>query len=128
MATLATITTAGVVIGILLPLALLGVLLGGLTRENRRSLKLEREARNTMRELAISLEQRSRLSEQRRVLGSALHIGGLKQHAIVFAHAQDDAVGGDAGGALHARGGRLLRLPFMAALAGDVAIADAACV
>jgi diguanylate cyclase (GGDEF)-like protein len=70
MATLAAVTIAGVVAGILLPLVLLGLLLGGLTRENRRSLKLEREARSTMRELAISLEQRSRLSEQRRVLGA----------------------------------------------------------
>lgn len=70
MVTLAAVTIAGVVAGILLPLVLLGLLLGGLTRENRRSLKLEREARSTMRELAISLEQRSRLSEQRRVLGA----------------------------------------------------------
>src|SRR5690606_18195826 len=70
MVTLATITSAGVVMGILVPLALLGLLLGGLTRENRRSRKLEREARSTLRELAVSLEQRSRLSEQRRVLGA----------------------------------------------------------
>src|SRR5690606_6498350 len=70
MATLATVTTAGVVTGILLPLALLGLLLGNLLRENRRSLKLEREARSTLRQLAISLEKRSQLSEQRRVLGA----------------------------------------------------------
>lgn len=70
MANLASLTTAGVVAGILLPLALLGLLLGGLTRENRRSLRLEQEARSTLKELALSLEQRSRLSEQRRVLGA----------------------------------------------------------
>ncbi|MGY0558217.1 MULTISPECIES: diguanylate cyclase [unclassified Lysobacter] len=70
MSTLATVTTVGVVAGILLPLALLGLLLGGLTRENRRSRRLERGTRNALRELAVSLEQRSRLSEQRRVLGA----------------------------------------------------------
>lgn len=66
----ATAATAGVVAGILLPLVLLGVLLNGLARENRRSRALERDARNTLRELADSLEQRGRLSEQRRVLGA----------------------------------------------------------
>ncbi|MGY1425271.1 diguanylate cyclase [Lysobacter sp. A289] len=70
MSTLATVTTVGVVAGILLPLALLGLLLGGLTRENRRSRRLERDTRNALRELAVSLEQRSQLSEQRRVLGA----------------------------------------------------------
>ncbi len=70
MGTLATVTTAGVVVGILLPLVLLALLLGNLLRENRRSRKIEREARNTLRQLAISLEKRSQLSEQRRVLGA----------------------------------------------------------
>lgn len=70
MATLATSVTIVVVSGILLALALLAALLWGLQRENRRSRALEREARNTLRELAESLEQRGRLSEQRRVLGA----------------------------------------------------------
>jgi len=65
-----------VVLGIVLPMALLGVLLFGLIRENSRSRVLEREARNAMRELEGLLVQRDRLSEQRRWLG---HYAGLLQ-------------------------------------------------
>ncbi|RPE81319.1 diguanylate cyclase [Vulcaniibacterium tengchongense] len=65
----ANLLTAIVVAGIVLPLVLLGALMWGLARENRRSAALEREARKTLRELAESLEQRGRLSEQRRLLG-----------------------------------------------------------
>lgn len=65
-----SLLTAFVVAGIALPLVLLGVLMWGLARENRRSQALERDARNTLRDLAVSLEQRSQLSEQRRVLGA----------------------------------------------------------
>lgn len=70
MGTMAVSVTIVVISGILLALALLAALLWGLQRENRRSRALEREARNTLRELAESLEQRGRLSEQRRVLGA----------------------------------------------------------
>jgi len=66
----ANLMTVIVVAGIVLPLALLGMLLWGLLRENRRSRALELEAQNTMRELADSLQQRDRLSEQRRVLNA----------------------------------------------------------
>ena len=62
--------TAIVVAGIVLPLALLGILLWGLLRENRRSRALELDAQNTMRELADSLQQRDRLLEQRRALNA----------------------------------------------------------
>lgn len=62
--------TVIVVAGIVLPLLLLGTLLWGLARENRRSLTLEREAQTTLRELAQALEQRGRLSEQRRMIGA----------------------------------------------------------
>ncbi len=58
-----------VVLGIVLPMALLGLLLSGLLRETRRSRSLEREARQAMRELEASVEVRDRLSEQRRSLG-----------------------------------------------------------
>ena len=58
-----------VVLGIVLPLALLGLLLSGLLQETRRSRSLEREARQAMRELEASVVLRDRLSEQRRSLG-----------------------------------------------------------
>ena len=66
----ANLMTVIVVAGIVLPLVLLGMLLWGMVRENRRSRALEREAQNAMRELADSLQQRDRLSEQRRVLNA----------------------------------------------------------
>ncbi|MHB8913247.1 MAG: CHASE3 domain-containing protein, partial [Lysobacter sp.] len=62
--------TVIVVVGIVLPLVLLAVLLWGLVRENRRSQALERKAQTALLELADALEQRSRLSEQRRMLGA----------------------------------------------------------
>ena len=58
-----------VVLGIVLPLALLGLLLSGLLQETRRSRSLEREARQAMRDLEASVVLRDRLSEQRRSLG-----------------------------------------------------------
>ena len=58
-----------VVLGIVLPLALLGLLLSGLLQETRRSRSLEHEARQAMRELEASVVLRDRLSEQRRSLG-----------------------------------------------------------
>ncbi|OHE83947.1 MAG: hypothetical protein A2190_07110 [Lysobacterales bacterium RIFOXYA1_FULL_69_10] len=58
-----------VVLGIVLPLALLGLLLSGLLQETRRSRSLEREARQAMRDLESSVVLRDRLSEQRRSLG-----------------------------------------------------------
>lgn len=58
-----------VVLGIVLPLALLGLLLSGLLKETRRSRSLEREARQAMHELEASVALRDRLSEQRRSLG-----------------------------------------------------------
>ncbi|SFK28836.1 sensor domain-containing diguanylate cyclase [Lysobacter sp. cf310] len=57
-----------VVAGIVLPLILLGLLLIGLMRENRRSRALERDARRALDELQTTLIQRDRLSEQRRAL------------------------------------------------------------
>ena len=66
----ADLMTGFVVIGIVLPLLMLGLLLTGLVRENRRVRALERETQQSMRELAEALEQRGRLSEQRRKLGA----------------------------------------------------------
>ncbi|QSX77216.1 diguanylate cyclase [Agrilutibacter solisilvae] len=66
----ASLTTSIVIAGILVPLVLLGVLLWGLARENRRARGLEREARATVVRLAESIEQRDRLAEQRRLLGA----------------------------------------------------------
>ncbi len=66
----ANVMTATAVVGIVLPLVLLGVLLWGLAQENRRSRALERESQHNLRELADSVEQLGRLSEQRRVLGA----------------------------------------------------------
>lgn len=59
-----------IVIGTLLPIALLGLLMAGLSRENRRVRDLERQAREAMRELEQAAVIRDRLSEQRRVLGT----------------------------------------------------------
>lgn len=59
-----------VVFGTLLPIALLGLLMAGLARENRRVRELERQARRAMRELEEAAARRDRLSEQRRVLGA----------------------------------------------------------
>jgi diguanylate cyclase (GGDEF)-like protein len=59
-----------VVIGTLLPIALLGLLMAGLSRENRRVRDLERQAREAMQELEQAAVIRDRLSEQRRVLGT----------------------------------------------------------
>lgn len=61
--------TVFVVLGTAIPLILLGMLLTGLLRENRRARKLEREARDAMQELEASFAQRDGLSEQRRILG-----------------------------------------------------------
>jgi len=66
----ANLMTVIVVVGIVLPLVLLAVLLWGLVRENRRSQALERKAQTALLELADALEQRGRLSEQRRMLGA----------------------------------------------------------
>ena len=62
--------TGVVIAGLALPLLLLGALLWGLARENRRSQALEREAQTSLRELADAMEQRGRLSEQRRMIGA----------------------------------------------------------
>ncbi|GHA75696.1 sensor histidine kinase [Lysobacter bugurensis] len=59
-----------VVVGTLLPIALLGLLMAGLSRENRRVRELEREAREAMIELERIAVRRDRLSEQRRILGT----------------------------------------------------------
>lgn len=64
------VLTTVVILGIMIPMLLLALLLVGLTRENRHSRQLEREAQQAMRELEDSLVQRDRLSEQRRRLGT----------------------------------------------------------
>ncbi|MBF6022877.1 sensor domain-containing diguanylate cyclase [Lysobacter niastensis] len=66
----AWMVVAAIVIGIVLPMLLLGVMLSSLIRENRRSRLLERGALEAVRELEESLVQRDRLSEQRRILGA----------------------------------------------------------
>ncbi|MFP7721954.1 sensor domain-containing diguanylate cyclase [Lysobacter sp. A3-1-A15] len=58
-----------IALGIVLPLALLGLLLAGLVQETRRSRSLEREARQAMRDLEATVVLSDRLSEQRRSLG-----------------------------------------------------------
>lgn len=65
----ANMLTGFVALGIVLPMALLGLLLSGLLKETRRSRLLEGEARQAMAELEDSVVQRDRLSEQRRSLG-----------------------------------------------------------
>nr|WP_255703503.1 GGDEF domain-containing protein [Lysobacter sp. GX 14042] len=62
--------TGFVVLGIVLPLVVLTLLLQGLLRENRRSRRLEREARNAALEMEASLVERDRVTEQHRLLGS----------------------------------------------------------
>ncbi len=59
-----------VVLGIFLPLLMLGLLLMSLARENVRNKRLELEARLAMTELEASAARRDRLSEQRRCLGT----------------------------------------------------------
>ena len=61
---------AVVVLGTLLPILLLGVMLAGLARENRRVRELEASARDAMRALEETAVHRDRLSEQRRRLGA----------------------------------------------------------
>lgn len=61
--------TAVVVVGILLPMTLLGFMMRSMLIENRRSRKLERRSRETVSELEALVRQRDRLSEQRRLLG-----------------------------------------------------------
>ncbi|MFC0678981.1 diguanylate cyclase [Lysobacter korlensis] len=56
--------------GTLLAVALLGLMLAGLARENRRVRELERQAREAMRQLEVAAVHRDRLSEQRRALGA----------------------------------------------------------
>lgn len=68
-ATRSNLLATVVVLGVAIPMLLLALLLAGLTRENRRSRELEREALQAMRELEESIVQRDRLSEQRRRLG-----------------------------------------------------------
>lgn len=62
--------SAVIVIGTLLPIVLLGLLMSGLARENRRVRELEQQARNAMRELEEAAVHRDRVSEQRRALGT----------------------------------------------------------
>lgn len=62
--------TGFVVLGIVLPLAVLALLLQGLLQENRRSLRLEREARHAVHEMEASLGERDRVTEQHRLLGT----------------------------------------------------------
>ncbi|MFD0739538.1 diguanylate cyclase [Lysobacter koreensis] len=65
----ASLLTGFIVLGIVLPMVLLGLLLRGLARENLRSRELEREARNAMQALENAAVVSGRLSEQRRALG-----------------------------------------------------------
>ena len=76
--------TAFVVLGIVVPLILLGLLLQGLLRENRRSRRLEREARQAAQAMESSLAERDRLTEQQRLLGE---YAGLLQSC----HSLDEA-------------------------------------
>lgn len=62
----ATLLIIFVVLALSVALALLGLLVWGLLRENRRSLQLEREARTAVGDLQRSLAARDALSEQRR--------------------------------------------------------------
>ncbi|GAB6195729.1 diguanylate cyclase [Lysobacter xanthus] len=61
---------AAVAAGIVFSLSMLGLLLWLVARENRRSLQLEREAREALSTLESQTAQREQLAEQRRVLGS----------------------------------------------------------
>ena len=60
--------TGFVVLGTLLSSGLLVALTGSLTRENRRTRKLEREARHAIRAMEATIAQRDHLSEQRHQL------------------------------------------------------------
>ncbi len=62
--------TTFVVIGTLLPMLMLGLLMAGLSFENRRVRELERTRRRAMAELEASVAQRDRISEQRRDLAA----------------------------------------------------------
>lgn len=68
--------SAGVVLGVVVPLALMGLMLWLMLRENRRTAALEHEARLAADELRALLTQRDRLSEQRHKLG--LYAGMLQ--------------------------------------------------
>lgn len=59
-----------VVVGTVLPIVLMAVLLGGLSRENRRARRFELEARAAIDALEDAAIHRDRLSEQRRRLGT----------------------------------------------------------
>ena len=58
-----------VVLGIVVPIAVLALLMQGLLGENRRSRRLEREARVAVDEMQASLAERDRVTEQHRLLG-----------------------------------------------------------
>lgn len=66
----ATLLSSVVSIGFVFSLAMLCLLLWLVARENRRSNQLEREARGALARLEAQTQQRERLAEQRRILGS----------------------------------------------------------
>lgn len=70
-----------VLLGIAVPLVLIALLLSGLLRENRRTRRLESEARQAVHALEATLSERDLLSEQRRILGN---YAGLLQSCQSF--------------------------------------------